>query len=154
MTVTWTQAESTIQHIRLAGNPILTEICKIKKCKWNEEGTLNKALQFQQTRHTVHSARLPTLSASAWGSTCVQSGWHHYQPWGCFLTYAAGYGVVPLCQGIGYCQAFDGTGAFQHVASVTFESHHSSYSKVVSCASAMPGLGNRAALSCTGSWDG
>lgn len=57
---------------------------EMSKCKWNEECTLNITLHFQQTRHTIHSARLLTLSANAWGSTCVQSGWNHCQPRGCF----------------------------------------------------------------------
>lgn len=150
MTVTWTQVESTIQHIRLAENPLLSKSARSKSAS---ESEIKQDSAISTARHTVHSARLLTLRASAWGSTCVRSGWHHYQPWGCFLTYTAGNGVVPLCQGIGHCQTFDGTGAFQHVASVTFESNHSTYSKVVSCASAVPGLRNRAALSCTGSWD-
>lgn len=68
------------------------------------------------------------------------------------FTDTAGYGVVPLCQGIGNCQTFNSTRSLQHITWTAFKPNHSADSKVVPHAAAISGLRDRAALGGAGLW--
>ena len=70
------------------------------------------------------------------------------------FTDAAGYGAVPLGEGVGHRQALDGTGALQHVAGAALEADHGAHREVVARAAAMPGLRHRTALRGAGPWNG
>ena len=56
------------------------------------------------------------------------------------LTYTAGYGAVPLCQGIGNCQTLNGTRSLQHITWTALKADHSANSKVVTHTAAISGL--------------
>ncbi len=67
-------------------------------------------------------------------------------------TYTAGYGAVPLGQGVGNCQAFNGTRSLQHVTWTALKTDHSANSKVVPHTPTISGLRHWAALGGTGPW--
>lgn len=67
-------------------------------------------------------------------------------------TYTAGYGGVPLCQGVGNRQTFDGTRPLQRITRSAFKADRSANGKVVSHTAAIPGLRDGAALGGAGLW--
>ena len=65
-------------------------------------------------------------------------------------TYTAGYGAVPLCQGVGHRQTLNGGGSLQHIPGAALEPDHRTHCKAVSHAPGVPRLGHRGALGGTG----
>lgn len=67
-------------------------------------------------------------------------------------TYTAGYGAVPLSQGIRNCQTFNGTRSLQHITWAALKADYSANSEVVTHTASISGLRDWAALGGTGSW--
>lgn len=70
-----------------------------------------------------------------------------------FPTDAAGYGAVPLGQGVGDCQTFNGVWPLQNVSRAAFKADHVADGEIVPHAAAISGLGDRAALGGASLWD-
>lgn len=92
--------------------------------------------------------RTKACKRNKWVRMCL-SVFEHSWP-----TYTAGYGAVPLCQGVGNCQTFNGARSLQHITWTALKADHSANSKVVSHTAPVPGLRDGAALGGTGPWHG